>query len=78
MKRVAIFIAGFLLVPLSALSQGHTENKADQALRGSGRVNSSTLGMEISIPLASFPGRGINVPISLSYSSKVWGLANGL
>ncbi len=50
----------------------HTENSADQALQSSGRVNPSTLGMEIDIPLGNYPGRGINVPISLSYSSKVW------
>jgi hypothetical protein len=63
-----------LLLFISAFGQSvqHTENKADQALRGSGRVNPSTLGMEIDIPLGSYPGRGINVPISLSYSSKLW------
>lgn len=50
----------------------HTENKADQTLRGAGRVNPSTLAMEVNIPLSSYPGRGINIPIGLSYSSKVW------
>jgi RHS repeat-associated protein len=52
----------------------HTENKADQVLRGSGRVNPSSLGMEIDIPLGSYPGRGINIPVGLSYSSKLWRL----
>lgn len=63
-----------LLLSISSFGQAaqHTENKADQTLRGSGRVNPSTLGMEIDIPLGSYPGRGINVPISLSYSSKLW------
>lgn len=50
----------------------HTENKADQVLRASGRINPSSLGMEMSIPLGSYPGRGINIPISLNYSSKLW------
>jgi RHS repeat-associated protein len=54
----------------------NTDNKngADRALHGSGRVNASTLGMEIDIPLGSYPGRGIDVPINLSYSSKLWRL----
>ena len=58
------------------LAQEHTENGKDQTLRGSGRVNSSTLGMEFDLPLGSYAGRGINVPISLSYSSKVWRMDN--
>ncbi len=48
------------------------EASADRTLRGSGRVNASTLGMEFDLPLGAYPGRGINVPISLSYSSKQW------
>lgn len=66
---VIIIISGIFT---SVFGQQHTENKADQALRSSGRVNASTLGMEIDIPLGSYPGRGINVPVSLSYSSKLW------
>lgn len=48
------------------------ERSADRTLRGSGRVNASTLAMEFDLPLGSYAGRGINVPISLSYSSKLW------
>lgn len=60
-----------------ALGQdGGNERSADRTLRGSGRVNASTLGMEFDLPLGSYPGRGINVPISLSYSSKVWRMKN--
>ncbi len=66
---VSIFIFGFVANAQPAQS---TENSKDQALRGSGRINSSTLAMEFSLPLGNYPGRGINVPISLSYSSKVW------
>lgn len=50
----------------------YTANTRDQTLRGSGRINPSTLAMEFDLPLAAHPGRGINVPISLRYSSKVW------
>ena len=35
----------------------HTENKADLALRSGARVDPSTRGMSLSIPLASYPGR---------------------
>ena len=42
------------------------------SLRGSGRINPSTLAMEFDLPLGSYSGRGINIPISISYSSKLW------
>jgi RHS repeat-associated protein len=63
-----------LIFLLSANVFAGNENSAsaDRTLRSSGRVNPSTLGMEIDIPLGSYPGRGINVPINLSYSSKLW------
>lgn len=50
-----------------------TDNKPDSNLKSSARVNPSTLAMEMSIPLASYPGRrGNSTPITLKYSSKVW------
>lgn len=50
-----------------------TGNKADQNLKSIARVNPSTLAMEMSIPLASYPGRNGNaLPVGMSYSSKVW------
>lgn len=52
----------------------HNDNKADQSLRGSGRVNPSSLGLEMDVPLGNYSGRGINVPVGLSYSSKLWRL----
>src|SRR5688572_25003374 len=77
MKKKLTVVTFFVLF-LSAISYAqnnqHTENKADQVLRGSGRVNPSSLGMEIDIALGSYPGRGINVPVGLSYSSKQWRL----
>ena len=74
MKKANSIAAVFIILAVfsAVFGQQHTENKADQVLRGSGRVNASTLGMELEIPLGSYPGRGINVPITLSYSSKLW------
>ncbi len=47
--------------------------KADQALKSNARVNPTTLAMEISIPIGSYPGRAANnLPIVFNYSSKVW------
>ena len=78
MKRESIIVSTVLILGIftSVFGQNaqHTENKADQTLRGSGRVNPSSLGLEVDIPLGSYPGRGINVPIGLSYSSKLWRL----
>ena len=72
MKTQKIIISA--LIGLSFLSTvfGQQENNKDQTLRGSGRVNPSTLAMEFDLSLGGYPGRGINVPISISYSSKVW------
>lgn len=61
-----------LIFLTNVFGQTGNENSADRVLRGSGRVNASSLGMEFDLPLGNYPGRGINVPISLSYSSKVW------
>lgn len=75
--RMKKIIISFLLVlSIAALGAGqesqNTKNSADQMLRANGVVNPSTLGLEMNIPLGSYPGRGINLPIGLSYSSKLW------
>lgn len=69
-----LFFCVSLGVSTSAYGQAtqYTEGKADQTLKGSGRINAATNAMEFSLPLGSYPGRGINVPVSLSYSSKLW------
>jgi len=61
-----------LLLGTSVLFAQETANTADKALKGSGRVNPSTLAMEFDLPMGNYPGRGINFPISINYSSKVW------
>lgn len=74
--RRVVNLALILLLSISVSGQNaqHTENKADQALRSSGRVNPSSLGMEFQVSLGSYPGRGISVPVNLNYSSKLWRL----
>jgi hypothetical protein len=71
-KHIIITVLVILGISAAGFGQQHTDNKADQTLRGSGRVNPSTLGMEFEVPLGNYSGREINVPIGLSYSSKVW------
>ena len=76
----ASFISACLLLFALAITvSGNDGNKnsADMTLRSSGRVNPSTLGMEMDIPLGGFSGRGISIPINLSYSSKLWRLKYG-
>jgi RHS repeat-associated protein len=51
----------------------NTDNGSDQNLKSSVRVNPSTLAMEMSLPLANYPGRnGSSLPVGISYSSKLW------
>jgi RHS repeat-associated protein len=55
-----------------------TTNKPDQNLKSMARVNPSTLAMEFSLPIFSYPGRGGNgLPLTLNYSSKVWTMERG-
>ncbi|HMM81501.1 MAG TPA: RHS repeat-associated core domain-containing protein [Pyrinomonadaceae bacterium] len=66
----AIFFAGTLGVQAQPAQQ--TAGKADKELKGSGRINPSTLAMEFSVPLGNYAGRGISMPVTLNYSSKLW------
>jgi RHS repeat-associated protein len=71
-QRVWILVVGMLALNVGLMAQQKTALSADQTLKSNARVNPSTLAMEMQIPLANYPGRGIDTPISLSYSSKVW------
>jgi hypothetical protein len=78
LKQKCIFTAVLILIGLAQINFGQTihqtQYKADQILRGGGRVNPSTLGMEFSTPLGGYPGRaGNDKQLTLNYSSKVWG-----
>jgi len=50
----------------------YTKGATDSALRSNLQVDPSTFGMSIQVPLGEYPGRGVNLPINLRYSSKVW------
>jgi YD repeat-containing protein len=79
--RRALLCATFALglgLTLSAEAQEYTKNQPDQALRSDARVDPSTLGMSLSVPLGGAPGRaGASLPISLRYSSKLWRMETG-
>jgi len=78
-KVIWLNLVSLALLPLmlSICIAGQTSNsnefKTDKNLRSSARINPATLAMEFSLPLAEYPGRaGSSVPITFSYSSKVW------
>jgi hypothetical protein len=50
----------------------YTKGNLDSALRSNLVVDPSTLGMSIQVPLASYPGRGGELPVTLRYASKQW------
>ena len=55
----------------------NNEYSADKALKSNARVNPSSLAMELDLPLGGYRGRaGNGLPLSISYSSKVWGAHN--
>ncbi len=71
------FMAGGILPALAqtaASSNFQTTNKSvDFGGRGDSKVNPSTLGMEIQIPLGNYMGRaGLSLPVTLNYSSALW------
>ena len=80
LTRFQVFVALSLVsllfaIPMLAAGPSNSNDKADENLKSNARVNPSTLAMELSVPIASYPGRsGNSVPLVLHYSSKVWGL----
>ena len=65
-----------LLLMVAAVFAQDTKNtdySPDKSLKSNARVNPSTLAMELSVPIAGYPGRaGNSLPVSFDYSSKVW------
>jgi RHS repeat-associated protein len=76
--RLSLLFAILLSVclwPASSRAQNvqHTQNQVDSALRSDMRVDPTTLGLGFQLTLRSYPGRaGSSLPITLSYSSKLW------
>jgi RHS repeat-associated protein len=72
-----LFAIHFVSLPVLAQNVQYTNNTVDASLRSNARVDPSTLGMSLQIPLRAFPGRGdIDIPITVYYSSKVWRIKN--
>ncbi len=77
MSFVPLLLSAWCIFAAALPAQGqnvqHTGKSQDLGLRGDARVNPATFGLELEIPLGSYPGRaGNSVPVSLYYSSKVW------
>ncbi len=49
----------------------YNRNSPDFNKRSVIEVDPSTLGLNINLPLQDYPGRGLNLPIALYYSSKI-------
>lgn len=61
--------------PIAAQNVQRNNEAVDIGLRSNLRVNPATLGLELQIPLGNYPGRaGHDVPVTLSYSSKLWNM----
>ncbi len=43
-------------------------------MRGGMNVDPSTLNMSFSVTLGDYPGRGVSLPVTMNYASKVWRL----
>ncbi|MCA1632977.1 MAG: hypothetical protein LC802_04450 [Acidobacteria bacterium] len=75
----ALVLSSCLAFSHTTVAQGgspnlqHTKNTPDLGLRGELKVDPSTLGMSIQIPLGGYPGRaGTGKSLGLYYNSKVW------
>lgn len=72
---LVLFTTLFLALASSANAQNvqYDDKALDLGSRSTTRVDPVTRGLTFSIPLGSYPGRaGLNVPVTLSYTSKVW------
>src|SRR5829696_9611507 len=71
-----LFLALFCLCCCTeALAQNvqYGNEAIDMGMRSTRKVNPNNLGMELKIPLGHYRGRGgMDVPVVLSYSSKLW------
>ena len=71
--RALFLLAGVLMLSSVLLAQNkqYTKNTPDQTMRSDARVDSASHALSIQIPLGAYAGRAdLNVPISITYSSK--------
>jgi RHS repeat-associated protein len=77
-RNIPFFAVILLLWCATALSVSaqniqYNQKSVDLGLRSDLKINPSTRAVEMQIPLGFYAGRaGLNVPITISYSSKVW------
>ena len=70
---LALLIWCALASSASAQNIQYNQKSVDLGLRSDLKVNPSSRAVEMQIPLGSYEGRaGVNVPITILYSSKVW------
>ena len=59
--------------PIFAQNIQNPQSAVDNLIRSSLKVDPSTGGMQLQIPLGQYPGRGgATLPVTLNYSSKAW------
>ena len=65
--------APFVSICILLLSAAHARAQGDatNVRFTQGEVNDGA-GVSLSVPLATYPGRGLDLPVNLSYSSSVW------
>jgi hypothetical protein len=65
-----LFIA---FIPGSAFAQNikYTDGNVDQSMRGGMNVDPSTLGMSFNVTLGNYPGRGVSMPVTMTFDSKL-------
>src|SRR5882672_3081149 len=76
-RSVAKLVILFLAMFVSAAGQNiqNPQSAVDNLLRSNLHVDESTGAMQLQIPLGAYRGRGeASLPITLSYSSKVWNI----
>lgn len=78
LRPVLLLAAGCLLLHTAksfAQEIQYARNAPDYTQRSGLRVDPASRALSIDIPLGSYPGRaGMNMPISINYSSKVWNI----
>ncbi len=66
---LTILVAFLLLSPIFILAQYESSNVKSTA----GKVNENTI-VSFGVPITNYKGRGMDLPVSLSYSSTVWNI----
>jgi hypothetical protein len=74
--QVTLLLLAIVIFQSQASAQNiqYTDGNIDQSMRGSMNVDPSTLSMSFNVTLGNYPGRNVNLPVTLSYGSKLWRL----